>query len=146
MTAFSVKYFPSWRLSDEVGWVTPFFLVETWWVSKICLALVSQALGACCCCCSANSPSSVPNPMRAGWTRKLVWQGRYCKNLRASFSLEIRACARCKALWCLWGRGNPVLQWRGVFFTSSYDGGCIIWGCSVTNPGAIQVLRAPRGS
>lgn len=74
-----------------------------------------------------------------GWmNQKVVWQGQHWMNLRVSFSLERRVCARYKAMWCLWGRGNPVLQWTEVFCTSSYDAGCVIWDCSVTNPGAIQ--------
>lgn len=122
MASFRVKYFHSWRfLQRLVEWLQ-FLMMETWWVSKICLALLSQDLGACCCC-SANSSSSVPNLTRAGWTRKLVWQCRYCKNLRVSLSLEMRVCARYKAVW--WGRGNPVLQWREVFCTSSFGSGCV---------------------
>lgn len=38
----------------------PRLIVETLWVSTICLALLSEVLGACWCWCSANSPSSVP--------------------------------------------------------------------------------------
>lgn len=136
-TAFSLKYFHSWRLLERlVEWLL-FLMVETWWISKLCLALLSQALLAYCCCCSASSPSPVPNLMRAEWIRKLVWQGRYCQNLWLSFSLEIRVCASYKAVWYLWGRGDPVLQWREVFCTSSCGG----WDCSVTDPGAIQVFK-----
>lgn len=133
-----------------VEWL-PCLMVETWWVSTICLAFLSQTLGSCWRWCSADSPSSVPNPTRAGWTRKLVWQDWYWRNLRVSFSLERGVCARYKAMQRLWGRGNPVLQKKEVFCMSSYDGryGCVTCDCSVEacwGISGLQVVCAPYWS